>query len=131
MQYGEERLLQENGLYGSGEDAENEEGEGKYYTWKYEELVQLLTEEEVQFWKSMQGVREEGNFSDEATGIPQKENIIDFFSHGKQKSTSLWKSIRVTLQATRAKRSPVKCDQKIQVDGNALYLLGCLSCAVA
>jgi len=59
----------EGGFY-SAEDGDSEGEEGRFYLWDAEELRKALTEEEYRLVAETYGVRDEGNFRDEATGAP-------------------------------------------------------------
>ncbi len=59
------KLLQENGLYGAGEDADTERTEGAYYTWTVGEIESVLTlfsEEEQKLFREHYPTSREGNW---------------------------------------------------------------------
>ncbi len=69
-------MLSPEGAFYSAWDADSEGVEGKFYTWTYEELKEVLGEEELQFLKDYFNVREGGNYFDEATKSKTGRNIL-------------------------------------------------------
>jgi uncharacterized protein YyaL (SSP411 family) len=65
----------EGGFY-SAEDADSEGEEGKFYVWTEEELRKVLPGGEGDLMVRALGVRREGNFTDEATGMKSAANIL-------------------------------------------------------
>ena len=65
----------EGGFY-SAEDADSEGEEGKFYLWSFEELQNLLNQEEMNLLTKWYGVRRDGNYLDSATGKKTGENIL-------------------------------------------------------
>ncbi|MGD8627935.1 MAG: thioredoxin domain-containing protein [bacterium] len=65
----------EGGFY-SAEDADSEGAEGKFYVWTEEELRKVLPGREGDLMVRALGVRPEGNFTDEATGVKSAANIL-------------------------------------------------------
>jgi uncharacterized protein YyaL (SSP411 family) len=68
-------MLSENGLYGSGLDADSEGEEGRYYVWTEEEIRTLLGDRAAPFIEAF-SVKREGNFHDEATGALSGKNVL-------------------------------------------------------
>jgi len=64
------------GGFSSAADADTAAGEGAYYLWTRDEVVDALGEEEADFFCRLHGVRQEGNIRDEATGEPRGGNIL-------------------------------------------------------
>jgi uncharacterized protein YyaL (SSP411 family) len=65
----------EGGFY-SAEDADSEGEEGKFYVWTEEELRQVLPGKEGDLMVRALGVRPDGNFIDEASGVRSRANIL-------------------------------------------------------
>ncbi len=59
----------------SSEDADSEGEEGKFYTWDYEELKEILNEN-FEIFKKIYPVKKEGNFRDETTKELTYKNIL-------------------------------------------------------
>ena len=65
----------ENGFY-SAENAESEGIEGKFYLWTSEEIDHILTDKENKIFKMAYGIKEEGNYLEEATRRSNGTNIL-------------------------------------------------------
>ena len=65
----------EGGFY-SAEDADSEGEEGKFYVWTEEEVRRVLPGREGDLMVRALGVRPDGNFTDEATGVKSAANIL-------------------------------------------------------
>ena len=61
----ERELTSPEGLFYSSLDADSEGVEGKYYVWTYDELLDLLSPEEVAILAAVYGLRPEGNWEDD------------------------------------------------------------------
>ena len=61
----------EGGFY-AGTDADSEGEEGKFFVWDPGEIREVLGEEEGRYFCEWYGVREGGNFSEEASGPPHR-----------------------------------------------------------
>jgi hypothetical protein len=68
-------LQGENGLFGSGLDADSEGEEGRYYTWSEHEIRLILGEKADAFIRAF-SVKPEGNFHDEAKGELTGLNVL-------------------------------------------------------
>ena len=66
-------FISEDNLLGSAFDADSEGVEGKYYIWKYEELLNILNND-LEILKLKYDFSEEGNFEG-SNILVQKENI--------------------------------------------------------
>ena len=75
--YAERSLCSPRGLFYSAESADSEGKEGKFYLWGIEELMQVLDPSELGVMKRLFDLRDEGNFLDEATQIPNGLNLLD------------------------------------------------------
>jgi uncharacterized protein YyaL (SSP411 family) len=64
------------GGFFSAEDADSEGVEGKFYVWTRAEIFDVLGREEGEFYGRIYGVKEEGNFRDEASGARTGANIL-------------------------------------------------------
>ncbi len=118
-------LTGEHGAFFSGEDADSEGVEGKFYVWSAEEIDELLDNEEAEIAKSHFSIEDGGNFSDEATGIRTGENILhlkgDALSGGAVDGARLT-AIKEKLLKARAKRIRPALDDKVLTDWNGLMI---------
>jgi uncharacterized protein YyaL (SSP411 family) len=120
------------GAFYSGEDADVEGEEGKFYLWADDEIKDILTSGEYELAKKIFNIRKNGNFRDESTGETAEKNILhtrkelDKFSE-KQKVEdeeikSLEDFIRKKLFDARNKRIHPNKDKKILTDWNGLMI---------
>lgn len=119
----------EGGFY-SGEDADSEGVEGKFYLWTEEEIRSLLSEEEAELIKRVFNVDENGNFTEagKKTGkniLHLKRTLSAMASDLKIPVESLQSRIdaaRLKLFAAREKRIHPYKDDKILTDWNGLMI---------
>jgi hypothetical protein len=112
----------EGGFY-SAEDADSEGEEGRFYLWDADELRTALTEEEYRLVAETYGVREEGNFRDEATGAPTGRNILHIQAKTPVPGArDADEAVCSKLFQTREKRVRPMLDDKILVDWNGLMI---------
>ncbi len=64
------------GAFFSAEDADSEGEEGKFYTWSWQEIQEVLDPEESRVVQSVFNIRPEGNFREEASGEMTGTNIL-------------------------------------------------------
>ncbi len=125
-------MLSPEGAFYSAEDADSEEEEGKFYVWKYEELNQILDDEEFSLFIRFYNISKEGNYLDEATQVRNEKNIPHLSStvtkFSKQSGESYddlkekIENIRVKLHNHRANRIRPSLDDKILTDWNSLMI---------
>lgn len=115
----------EGGFY-SAEDADSEGVEGKFYVWSEEELKSALEIDEFKFFKKIFDIKNEGNYSEEATGNISGLNHLCLNKNEKvlidpdmESSLNL---IRKKLFDYRAKRIHPLKDDKILTDWNGLMI---------
>jgi len=111
-------LTSEGGGFYSALDAETENEEGKYYTFEYNEIIELLGKELGKFYCEHYGITEEGNF--EGKNIP---NLIgkDLKSITVQDMDKLDR-IRNIILTYREKRPKPFRDEKIITSWNGLMI---------
>ncbi|MEM9646479.1 MAG: protein-disulfide reductase DsbD domain-containing protein, partial [Planctomycetota bacterium] len=63
------------GFY-SSVDSETDAEEGKYYVWKYSEVMEVLGEDAGKTFAEVYGIDPEGNFHEESSGEPSPNNIL-------------------------------------------------------
>jgi len=116
----------ENGVYFAAWDADSEGEEGKYYVWSHNELSGLVEPVDLQMLVDRFGVREDGNFEDEATGRRIPANILDALAveSGPEPidpdTIRRFESVRTVLLEARAERIPPLRDEKVLLDWNAM-----------
>ena len=108
-------FLSENNLLGSAYDADSEGVEGKYYTWKYEELENLLKQKFATFQKKYY-ITKEGNF--------ERSNILVENINNKLNDEEILiiKEAENLLINERKKRVKPFFDDKVQTDLNCYWL---------
>ncbi len=134
LAYIERELLCEDGLFRSAEDADslNEQGEleeGDFYVWSPEQLRAALEPEDAAFVVEAFGVREGGNFVEEATGERTGASILHLSRRleaqmeGEGESPAArWERIRERLFEVRRDRTPPLMDDKRLTDWNGLAI---------
>jgi uncharacterized protein len=117
-----EMYLENIGFY-STLDADSEKEEGKYYVWKWDEILKQLTSEEFELIKSIYKIKNEGNFENHS-------NIIERFPSDLKKDSDISLKldlIRGKLLKIREKRVYPHRDEKIITGWNGLALHGLFS----
>lgn len=124
-------LSKEGGFY-SSEDADSEGEEGKFYTWEYKEIENILGEDISLFIKVF-NIKPEGNYFEEATGELTGRNIL----YLKSDLQTLSKDLKIDFQELNSKVAlwkkelfehrkkrvhPLK-DDKILTDWNSLVMV--------
>lgn len=121
----------EGGFY-SGEDADSEGKEGKFYLWTEEEMGQILGAEEAEFIGKVFHIEKNGNFMEQGTGAETGENIPHLKKSFAELAGELdmpvkflrgrCEAIRQKLFAARKKRIHPHKDDKILADWNGLMI---------
>jgi len=119
------------GFY-SAEDADSEGEEGKFYTWNYKELQQILSDDEFKIATIVYDLRKNGNFAHEISGKESGENILHQQAPFSEISPMLQMSeqqleekiaiIKEKLFTVREKRIHPGKDDKILIDWNGLMI---------
>ncbi len=104
----------EDNLLGSAYDADSEGIEGKYYTWEYDEIKNILNDQ-FEVFKKKYLVTKEGNF--------EGSNILIEDKNYKPTDKELndIKNIENTLLKERKKRIKPFFDEKVQIDLNCFW----------
>ncbi len=113
----------EGGFY-AATDADSEGEEGKYFCWDPREIREILGKERGEDFCEWYGVREGGNFAEEATGHPTGASVLHLSKKIPSSSESLLAPSRAALLAARAKRIPPALDDKRVSGWNALAVSG-------
>lgn len=125
-------MLSPEGAFYSAEDADSEGEEGKFYTWSYSEIKNVLSEEEFEVIRHLFNIRKEGNFKDEATlretglNIPHiTENvskIADSLNMEQGTFHTILEKARAKLFSRRVQRIRPSRDDKILTDWNGFMI---------
>ncbi|MCF8038355.1 MAG: thioredoxin domain-containing protein [Desulfohalobiaceae bacterium] len=121
------------GVFFSGEDADSEGVEGKFYVWDTSEIRDILTEKEAEAVTRAYNLKDEGNFRDEATRQLTGKNILHLLSTDLQKTAAdldlslnnmqdLLDQARRKLFSAREKRIRPQLDDKVLTDWNGLMI---------
>uniref|UniRef100_UPI000A461221 hypothetical protein n=1 Tax=Clostridium sp. NkU-1 TaxID=1095009 RepID=UPI000A461221 len=114
LRYVREVLTDEQGGFYCGQDADSEGVEGKFYTFRKEEIEQVLKDDADEFCKWF-GVSEKGNF--EGKNIP---NLIDNENYGT--GSEKLKNLCKKLSDYRITRTTLHTDDKILTSWNGLMI---------
>ena len=98
----------------SAEDADSEGEEGLFYVWTFDELVELLTQEELQLAVDWYGVSAVGNF--------EGANVLHRPNPGSLLRSPDVEALRERLFIFRQKRVRPGLDDKVLVEWNALMI---------
>jgi uncharacterized protein YyaL (SSP411 family) len=121
----------EGGFY-SGEDADSEGVEGKFYVWTYDELTNALGAEDVHLMATVFNFQREGNYHDEATGHLTGANIPHLDRSLEEPARALGiapdalekrlEAAREKLFEARKRRVHPHKDDKVLTDWNGLMI---------
>ena len=118
------------GFYAS-EDADSEGEEGTFYLWAFDDILSVLGDD-GSLAVQLLGVRPDGNYVDEASGLSPGTNILhlplgfDEFASDRSIPADLlareWELVRRRLLAAREQRERPLTDDKILTDWNGLMI---------
>jgi uncharacterized protein YyaL (SSP411 family) len=116
------------GAFHAALDADSEGEEGKYYVWRYDDVLELLGKEQWEAFTNRYQMLPDGNFHDEATGQATGTNI-PYLSLGAQSGVVLPDELgadtlaaRETLLSHRYQRIPPGKDDKVITAWNGLMI---------
>jgi hypothetical protein len=131
-EYVDSSMTDPDGAFFSAEDADSEGQEGKFYLWTMDQVRQALGDEDAELAARVFGLREEGNFHDEATGELTGANVLhlvkplSFLAEEMRLPTERLEEdisrIRTRLLAARSRRERPLRDEKVLTDWNGLYI---------
>ena len=114
------------------EDADSEGVEGKFYVWTKKEVLEILGHSLGELFCKVYNIREEGNYTQEATGKPNGTNIVHLSKGLKAIAGELklakidlarqMELCRQKLLEQREKRVRPERDDKILTDWNGLMI---------
>jgi uncharacterized protein len=114
----------EEGGFFAATDADSEGEEGKFFVWDPGEIREVLGEEGGSVFCEWYGVREGGNFSEEASGRCTGASILHLSKKIPSDAESRLSPLREKLLAARARRVPPALDDKRVAGWNALAVSG-------
>ena len=106
-------------LLGSAYDADSEGVEGKFYTWKYEELKNIL-DKDLELLKKKYEITENGNFEGLNIFVEKNNHQLTVYQYDKIKK------IEDKLKNIRDKRIKPFFDDKTQTDLNSYWIYSIL-----
>ena len=125
-------MTDKDGGFYSAEDADSEGEEGRFYQWTTEEIHKTLSKEDAKFIIKVFNLEEEGNFTDEATGIRNGRNILYLkrplaemaadFNATEAELKNRIEAARHRLFISRGQRIRPQMDDKILTDWNGLMI---------
>ena len=110
------------GGFHSALDADSEGEEGKFYVWRRDEIIEALGEKEGEIFCETYGVKEEGNFRDQASGEQPGTNILHLRGPIPAELSKRLAAGRATLLERRGGRVRPALDDKVVTSWNALMI---------
>lgn len=114
------KLLSPDGQFFSAEDADSEGEEGKFYTFEYFELQNLL-KNDFEYARDIFNILPNGNFIDEYSKTESGKNILSLIN-AKNFDSEKFESIRQKIYDYRQLRKAPSLDDKILTDWNAMMI---------
>ena len=105
-------------------DADSEGEEGKFFVWAAEEILEVLGKADGGDFCERYGVREEGNFREEASGRSTGLNVLYLSQQIPSDAEARFSPMRAKLLAVRSRRVPPSLDDKRIAGWNALAVSG-------
>jgi len=124
-------LSSEGGGFYSAEDADSEGEEGKFYTWNFNEIRNLLTPKELDIATKFYNIKKEGNCNINTKNSQGKnifyqtmsvDDFAKFYHVNKQQLSKQLETIRKKLFNARENRVHPDKDDKILTDWNGLMI---------
>ena len=112
------------GAFYSAIDSESDAEEGKFYVWTYAEIIKVLGNKDGKLFAEIYGAKENGNFSEEATGHASKNNILHRTTALTDEVKKRLVPMRAKLLQTRSKREYPHLDDKTIAAWNGLMIEG-------
>ena len=128
LKYVHRELRNNEGAYSTGEDADSEGVEGKYYVWTMEELRSVLSPEEAELARTVFNLEEAGNYLDEATHKKTGLNI-PYLGDAPADHKFMCGISRKLLEHRRQRIRPL-LDDKVLTDWNGLMITALARCGM-
>ena len=120
------------GGFFSSEDADSEGEEGRFYLWEWNELKEVLNDEEFDVTARVYGLEESGNFVDPVAGKKMGMNVLnrsrsmdeiaEELGMDRRQLEKCLEKIRIKLFEIREHREHPSMDDKILADWNGLMI---------
>lgn len=124
LEYITREMTDESGGFFSAQDADSQGVEGKYFIWDYDELRQVLSNDELNAASKIYGISKNGNF--EGANILTRRQPLDklgqLLSISGEEIENTEKQLRAKLLSIRDKRNKPGLDDKLLTSWNALML---------
>lgn len=120
-------LTAENGGFYSALDADSDGKEGAYYTYHFDELKKILTDEEFKIAESYFGLKENGNWEDEQNIFYKAKSINEVAQELKIGQNKIKKDLEIIISKIKKNslnRNKPSLDDKILCSWNAMMMLG-------
>lgn len=114
-------LTSEQGAFFSAEDADSDGHEGKFYVFSYQEVIDVLGQEEAIAFINAYGINKEGNVEHDPHGDFIKQNVLSL-NIKATRDDGLLNKCRKQLLAYRNKRNRPHLDDKVLTDWNGLMI---------
>ncbi len=128
LKYVHRELQNNEGAYSTGEDADSEGVEGKYYVWTMEELRSVLSPEEAELARTVFNLEEAGNYLDEATRKKTGLNIL-YLGDALADHKFMCGISRKLFEHRRQRIRPL-LDDKVLTDWNGLMITALARCGM-
>lgn len=118
-------LMDENKAFWASLDADSEGEEGKFYTWTYDELLEVLNSEDLTFVEKFYNIKRKGNWENGRNILFTKSRPEDFALNNDESPAEFYaqlKKIKTELFQTRSKRERPALDDKVLTSWNAMML---------
>jgi uncharacterized protein YyaL (SSP411 family) len=140
LEYMMRDMQNEEGAFYTAEDADSEGLEGRFYTWRYEELAEVLDDTALELARAIFNVCEEGNIPDghpelKGQNILYRTTSIDELSRTTgiepETLTRAIDKLRKSLHSARNNRPRPARDEKVLTDLNGLAIAALAKAASA
>ncbi|HSF56282.1 MAG TPA: hypothetical protein VLA71_21170, partial [Algoriphagus sp.] len=122
----EAEMLQEEGGFHSAQDADSEGVEGKFYTWTYEELAEIVPNE-MPWLSKLYNLKPGGNWEDEVNILFQTQPYLDVatqFGMTEEELLEKLNQVKAQLLKVRNQRIYPGKDDKVLAGWNGLMSAG-------
>ena len=113
----------EEGGFFAGTDADSEGEEGRFFVWEEAEVREVAAGDAGLFARAY-GVRPEGNFREEATGLATGRNVLHLSAEPSPEEEARLAPVRARLLERRRRRVPPATDDKRIAGWSALAVSG-------
>lgn len=129
MDFVARELRTEDGAFYSSLDADSEGEEGKFYVWKPEQLDAVLGKDDAQWFSTVMGVSEYGNFEHGTSVLhltASPETLAEKHGMSVDELWSRLEPLREKLLKAREKRVRPGRDEKVLTSWNSLMISACV-----